>query len=217
MDKVADVLLTLQAGKVGSVEADRSELAERAIFDLRCFGEFQVRWGIGAYGKELNACLLRVSAYEKEEILASGARCLISNRIAYGLSMLKLGTFCMGKGGSETAILADFSPSAVGEMENRYFANAAMEPVGRYPPPIDFSKRSIRNQNLVWAMVFGAEHYHGREEALEFPMLRYEESPEFFTIPFLASIWERMTIDYAQKVTEGVRFLTQLGIKSDGL
>ena len=50
-----------------------------------------------------------------------------------------------------------------------------------------------------------------------FLMTRYEESPEFFTIPFLAAIWERMTIDYVQKVTEGVSRLTQLGSKSDGL
>ena len=66
-------------------------------------------------------------------------------------------------------------------------------------------------------MVFGADHYSGREEALEFSILRYEGSPEFFTIPFSAAIWERMTIDYVQKVTEGVRRLTQLGGKSDGL
>ena len=38
-----------------------------------------------------------------------------------------------------------------------------------------------------------------------------------FTIPFSAAIWVRMTADYVQKVTEGARCLTQLGIKSDGM
>ena len=65
-------------------------------------------------------------------------------------------------------------------------------------------------------MVFGAAHYSARAGDLEFPILRYGESPEFFTIPFLAAIWERMTIDDVQKVTEGVRRLTQLGSQNDG-
>ena len=69
-------------------------------------------------------------------------------------------------------------------MENHYLANDDMEPAGRYPFSIDFFKRSIHNRNLIWARVYGAEHYPEREEALEFLILRYEESPEFFTIPF---------------------------------
>ena len=77
----------------------------------------------------------------------------MSNRIAYGLSTLKIGTFCLGKEGSKTATLADFSPLTVEGMENRYLANTDMEPVGRYPFSIDFFKRSIRNQNLVRWMV----------------------------------------------------------------
>ena len=177
---------------------------------MRGFGEFRVKWGIGAYGKELNACIRRMSAYGKEEVLASGVRCLLSNRIAYGLSTLKFGTFCKGKEDNKTTTLADFSPVPVEEMENHFLANDDMGHAGRYPFSIDFFKRSIHNQNLIWARVYGAEHYPEREEALEFLILRYEESPEFFTIPFLAAIWERMTIDYIQKVTEGARCLTQL-------
>ena len=143
-----------------------------------------MKWGIGAYGKEPNACIRRLSAYEKEEALSSGARCLLSSRIAYGLSTLKFGTFCEGKEDNKTTTLADFSPVSVEEVENHYLANDDMEPAGRYPLPIDFFKRSIRNQNSIWAMARGAEHYPEREEASEFLILRYEESPEFFTIPF---------------------------------
>ena len=62
-----------------------------------------------------------------------------------------------------------------------------MEPAGRYPLSIDFFKRSIHNQNLMWAMVYGAERYPEREGALGFLILRCEESPEFFTIPFFGS------------------------------
>ena len=69
-------------------------------------------------------------------------------------------------------------------MGNHYLANTDMEPVGRYHFPLGFFKQSIHNQNLVWAMVFGAEHYSEREDAMEFLMLRYEESPEFFTTHF---------------------------------
>ena len=39
------------------------------FFALRGFGEFEVRWGIGAYGKEITECPRRMSPYEKEEIL----------------------------------------------------------------------------------------------------------------------------------------------------
>ena len=45
-------------GQGGNVEIDRSKLVERAVFSLRCVGEFDVRWGVGAYGKGLNACLM---------------------------------------------------------------------------------------------------------------------------------------------------------------
>ena len=158
-----------------------------------------------------------MSAYEKDVILASGIRCVLSNRLPYGISALKLGTFSRGKEGDKTSTLADFSPPAIGGMENNFLANTDMEHAGRYPFSLDFTKRSIRNQNILWAMVFRSGHYTERAEALGFLSLRREECPEVFSIPFLASIWERMTIDYIQKVMEGVRRLTQLGSKSDGL
>ena len=103
------------------------------------------------------------------------------------------------------------------EMENHFLDNTDVEPAGWYPFSLDLAKRSIHNQNILWAMVFGSGHYTEREEALEYLSLHREESPEFPLIPFLAAIWERMTIDYIQKVMEGVRRLTQLGSKSDGL
>ena len=155
MDKVADVLLTLQGGNTGNVEVDHSNLVERTIFALRGFGGFQLRRGIGAYGKEMNARLRRMPAYGKEEIPASGARRFLTNRISYGFSTLKLGTFSRGEEGNKTATLADFTPVTVEEMENHYLTNADMEPVGRYTFSLDFFKRSIRNQNSIWSMVFG--------------------------------------------------------------
>ena len=66
-------------------------------------------------------------------------------------------------------------------------------------------------------MVFGAEHYPGREASVDFILLLNGESPGFSTVPFLAAICGRSAIDYIRKVTDGVRCLTHLGIKSDGL
>ena len=71
MDKVGDVLLTLQGEKSGNAEIDHSELADRTVFALRGFWGFQFRWATWAYGKELNARLRRMSAYGKDEILAN--------------------------------------------------------------------------------------------------------------------------------------------------
>ena len=98
MDKVADVMLSLKWERSGNIEADHSKLVEKTIFALRGFGEFQVRWGIGAYGKELNAHLRRMSAYDQEEILAAGVRRFVSNRMACGISTLKIWDFLSRKG-----------------------------------------------------------------------------------------------------------------------
>ena len=166
MDKVTDVILSLQGQKSGNIEADHSKLAGKTISALRGFGGFQVRWGIWAYGKELNAHLRRMSAYEKEEIQAEGVRRLISNRAACGISTLKIWTFRHGEEDNKTATLADFAPSTVEEIEKHYLAIADMGPDGRYPFSLDFTMRSIRNKNLARSMIFGAEHYSERGEAL---------------------------------------------------
>ena len=65
-------------------------------------------------------------------------------------------------------------------------------------------------------MVFGPHHYPGMEGALDFLLLRNEESPGFYR-RLSEAIWERMPIDYIRNVTAGVRCLTQLGSKRDGL
>ena len=105
-----------------------------------------------------------MSPYESEETLSSGVRCLISNRLAYGLSALKMGTFFRGMGGGDnkTATLADFSPATTGGMEKHFLNNIDMFPAGRYPFSVDFMKRTIRSRNLVFPMVCGEEHYPGR-------------------------------------------------------
>ena len=104
----------------------------------------------------------------------------------------------------------------VEEMENHYLTNNDMEPAGGYPFSLDSTKRSIRNQNPAWSMIFGAGNYSEREASIGFLLLlRHERSPECRHVSFLAAIWGRVTIDYVQKVTEGVRCLTQLGRTSD--
>ena len=72
-------------------------------------------------------------------------------------------------------------------MGNHYLANADMGTTGRYPFSLGLTKRSIRNQNLAWSMIFGAEHCSAREAVLGVLMLRREESPEFPPDPNLVS------------------------------
>ena len=86
-------------------ELDRAELFGRTVFALRGFGEFEVRWGIGSYGNELRDCRRLTSSCGVEEIPSSCVRCLISNRLEYGLSTLKMGTFCRRQGDTETSAL----------------------------------------------------------------------------------------------------------------
>ena len=120
----------MQGGKLGNAEIHHSNLVGRAVFALRGCGEFEVRWGAGAYGKDLNECLGRLSSYGKEVVLAPGSRCLITNRMAYGLSTLEIGTYSRGQEDSNTVALVDFAPSATEEMENHFFPNANAEPAG---------------------------------------------------------------------------------------
>ena len=95
MDMISGVLRTLRVAKVRAMEAARSRLSGRTIFAMRWFGGF-ARWGIGAYGTDLNACRRRMDPYEIEEIFASGMCGLITNRMAFGVSTLKMGTHCNG-------------------------------------------------------------------------------------------------------------------------
>ena len=85
------------------------------------------------YGKELSARIRRMSEYAREEIMASGARFLIANRMSYGLSNLDIGTFSRRKDDNKAAAPSHFSPPTVGEMENHYLPNNGAEPAGRYP------------------------------------------------------------------------------------
>ena len=128
VDKVAAVLPTLHGGGSGNVETDHSKLVERTIFALRGFGEFQVRCGHGAYGKELNACLRRLSAYGQEEVLASVARCLVANRMSYGFPTLKIGTYCRCKEGDKASAIADFTPPTVEEWETTTWPTTTWNP-----------------------------------------------------------------------------------------
>ena len=100
------------------------------------------------------------------EIMSSGAWCILSNRTAYGMYALKFGAFGRCTENNKSAMLADFSPVATGEMENRLLAGTDMEHAWGYPYSMDFSKRSIENLNLVWALssaqsAFGAQRCSG--------------------------------------------------------
>ena len=57
---------------------------------------------MGAYGKDSDGYLDRLSSYGAEEIMATGARRLINNRMAYGLSALKIGTYIKGQEDNKT-------------------------------------------------------------------------------------------------------------------
>ena len=184
MDRVADAMLTMQGGKVGNVAIDRIKFAARAVFALRGFGGFEARWGAGAYGRDPNERMGRLSAYGEEEALASGVRCLIANRMAYCLSTLEICTYCTGEEAKKTATRADLSPATTEEMENRFLPDSDMEPAGRYPYALDFSRRTIGNQNLVWSLMFGAGNYPEKEAASDFPILENESEPAFFCVPF---------------------------------
>ena len=92
--------------------------------------------------------------------------------MAYGLSTLEIGTYSKGQEGNKTVNPADCAPATTEEMENHFLANANIEPAGMYPYSIDFPNRGIKNQNLIWSLIYGAERYPEREAALDFLIAR---------------------------------------------
>ena len=80
-----------------------------------------------------------------------------------------------------------------------------MEPAGRYPYSLDFLKRSIISQNMVWPLIFGSEHYADSESALDFLILRNEEKPEFPNPPLLSPLgngWKSAILKMSWKECE---------------
>ena len=84
--------------KDGESDATYPKLLERTIFALRGFGEFEVSWGIGQYGKSSTDYIRRIGDDNVEDLRVHNARCKITNRSAIGISTLKLGSLMFGLG-----------------------------------------------------------------------------------------------------------------------
>ena len=173
--------------------------------------------GRGCLRERLGRSLKKVIVARKGRNLGCGAPVSNHHRMAYGLSTLMIDTYSKWQEDRKTVTIADFTPSATEGMGNHFPPNANMGPAGRYPLLARFPQTQYKNQNLVWPLIYGAEHYPVRGASLDFLTARNVGNPEFFSVPFLAAIWERMTIDYTHKDVEEVRCLTQLGSKSNGL
>lgn len=62
-----------------------------------------------------------------------------------------------------------------------------MEADGGYPFPLDSLKRSTRNRNLAWSLVFEADRNSEREAALEFLLTRIGGGPCVHRLPLFGS------------------------------
>ena len=93
---VSDALAAHSGIKESEVGATYPKLLARTICALRGLGEFDVAWGIGQYGKNFAEYIWRMGAGNDEGLRIHNARCKITNRLAIGLSTLKLGSEKMG-------------------------------------------------------------------------------------------------------------------------
>ena len=69
-----------------------------------------------------------MSAYGKEEAVASGVRCFIINRMTYGMSTLRIGTYFEGKEDNKPGKLADFSAATTEAMETTAYQTPTCGP-----------------------------------------------------------------------------------------
>ena len=93
---VSDALAANAGLKDNETETTYPKLLERTVFALLGFGEFDVSWGIGQYGKNFTDYVRRIGSDHVEDLRLNNARCKITNRLAIGLSTLKMGSKKIG-------------------------------------------------------------------------------------------------------------------------
>ena len=89
-----------------------------------------------------------MSSREKGEILASRLRRLISNRVAYGMSALKMGTFRRCGEDKKQPLWPPASPLPMMQRVNHFIRNVDMEGSGGFSITVDFTER--RYATKIW-------------------------------------------------------------------
>ena len=107
----------------------------------------------------------RTSAYGQEEALSSGVRCLVANRMDYGIDTLGIGTFSKRQDGAKTATLPYFT---LQKADGRGIIFCRMATRGQRAGTANdsISRNGVSDPEFSSAMLSGPEHYPCWDSAL---------------------------------------------------
>ena len=185
-ESVADALVA-NAGlgiKEGENETTYPKLLERTIFALRGFGEFTVCWGNGQYGKCFTDYIRRIGSDHIEDLRINNVRCKLTNRLAVGLSTLKMGSEKIGVEDEKNLLLGDFALVSNTVLEDHVLTGVKSEKRPPQPTTLEGFRNCAENQINIWCLLFGQEYRAERETCLANLLELHYATPELFTVGF---------------------------------
>ena len=94
---IADALSATQTVREGDKEPSPAKLLGRTVFAMRGFGQWHIEWGVGCYGTSITEFIRNIASDHAEDLRVFNAKCKITNRIAIGMSQLKIGSKIIGQ------------------------------------------------------------------------------------------------------------------------
>ena len=214
---IADALSATQITKDGEKEPSASKLLERTVFAMRGFGQWHIEWGVGCYGASFTEFIRNIASDHVEDLRLFNVKCRITNRIAIGMSQLKIGSKILGQEDEKNLLLGDFMPVSNSVLEDHMLTDTKAESKPGQPKSMEMFRRCVENQINIWCLLFGAEYREEREECLYALLDLHDEVPELFTLNFLITTWEAFSYDYVAKMFDGMRKLGQFCRASDDI
>ena len=187
------------------------------MFAARGFGEFDVGYAVGEYGKDFAEHIWRIANDGHEDLVADGVRCRITDRMCEGIAKLKLDSKRLGFEDDADLLVGDSRPVNVQELEDHFLPDKKMESKPPTPDNVDSFRKCAEMQTTVWCLYFGRERYDERIATLRTLLELREDTPEIFSLRFIIPSWEQFVYDWIEKMFEGMRQLSQFCRNSDDI
>ena len=140
-------------------------------------------------------------------MIKKGWRFPLSLRLRRAVDGLEIGAVNLQSDAGNVALLSDFHPWPVGDLEQYEIQGLKTEKRGRRPQNMSELINCIGRKILFAEGVYGAEHGTPRRAAFDFPLDLSRSTPEYCDREFLEDVWGRMTADYMFNLMAGVRRL----------
>ena len=138
---VADDLANRDGVKEGDNEPTYPRLMGPAHFDLRGFGCFDITWGIVAYGQNFAEISRRICTDDTEELRLRHIKCKITNRLATGFHMLKMGSGKLGFEDDKNLILGDCAHVSNADIDEHFLTGVKAETDPAQPRTVECFRR----------------------------------------------------------------------------